>query len=1452
MKKLYIIVTLCLLVTVTTAQVIRPFTVRYNNPSVRGNIVYVSNSIISTNGVGSGTPGTGEVAPAGTSRNNLGATIHIDTDGAGTAATTLVAYGSNWYFHDTVTTTVISSGRLNNWTLPAYDHSWWRSGNAVIYYNDAGTTAANNPGNATFPTTYFRKTVNIPTVSTYMDYTITIRRDDAALIYINGTLVYADASLVAPITYQRHATPATNIEGANEYVAIQVPATVFVNGNNTIAVEVHNQANTSTANIRDMLFDFQLLGNNFNTTYNSSTADLSIPSCSQVLFAGLYWGADQGIYGSDSSWFYSEAHKTVKLKLPGGNYQLVNSQVSNRHSLAWSTAGFNHTGYLCFADITSLINSSSPNGTYGVANVVAPVGINNGCGGWTIVIVYANSTLQPRNLTVFDGSVIINLGDPAVDVGISGFLTPPSGPVSCEIGTVVYDGDRTSSDSFAFKQNGAASFYNLANTTITGNNLHDAWNSKIWYKGTHVATRNPAFQNTLGYDATIFDLPNTGNTQLSNNQTAATIRFASPSENYFVHVVTTSISQYNPTFNFSKSATDLNGGSLAPGDILQYRIDYQNNGNDASTLTTIFDNIPAGTTYRPGTLRINGVLKSDGMTNDEAEFDATNNRVVFRLGTGANGTTGGELAAGAAGYVTFDVYTPSSCQVYSCGPINISNQARISYTGKLSLSSLYDSSGVIVSGCNNLGPVLNSVSGACSSHGDTLLVNICPVLTTTIPVSAYGGYRFYTAQPFIDANAFDPSEAITYSRLIYAFYDGPGACDDTININVVITSCPDIDDDNDGIPDYVEINNALALGDHDADGRLNWNDPQYPSFTDLNTDAFNDNFDPSADSDNDGIPNFRDSNFAGFVDSNADGVNDNMDKDLDGIPNHLDLDSDNDGIPDVVEGFGVDANGDGRIDNYSDTDNDGFSQNVDANSTGVTNSNLGLGNLDTDSDGIPNYLDKDSDNDGIPDVIEVYGTDADNSGRIDSYSDGDGDGLSDAIDGDVGNDGVTENSAACLLLTGSDGNSDGRTDSWPNKNMESDNRPNPYDLDSDGDGITDVKEALFTDANWNGQVDGAVNSDGWNTTIAAQGSLGLPNTDGVGRTNPYDIDADDDGIPDNVEGMTTLTYLLPGTTDTDNDGILNTYDSFVGFGGDGIHPCDIDGDSTPDYLDSDTDSDGLIDRIEGNDLNFNGSPDDNVTLTGVDTDGDGLDDRFDANNSSVEATSAYMGNGGSTTGDATPGSITTVQHTWIANSMGCNNERDWRCIFYILNCKAISFNAALHNQTVNLNWTVLCDQPVDHFIIQRSIDRVAFTDILSTTATNIINVPESYTALDDITGITNEMIYYRLVSVSARGVRSTSQVIAVRNKQGQADDVQVLPNPVRDHLQLFITSATATNAEISVFDAAGKLMMRARQRLLPGINSLSYAEVSTMSPGVYFLRVNMGEKITVKRFSIVN
>lgn len=1446
MKKIIQVFLVFLLLSCTAvSQIIRPFASRYYNASVRGNIVYVSNSIISTSGVGSGTPGTGEVPPTGNSRDNNGQGINIDVDNP--APSVKLPFGSVWDYH-AVNAAPPNDGSGNNWKLSAYALTAnWNVGASPVngpgkYGYSSGQTTCLPSGLTPICTPaagnkytayYFRNSVSFTgaEIASLLNVQLNVQRNDGIVIYINGVERAAN-NMPAGRTYATLAS-ANITPGAAENVTFNLSPAFFTAGVNTIAVEVHLRATNSV----DMSFDMEVVESNNGGTFNSSTADLALASCSEVLFAGLYWGADQGSTGTDSAWV-TAGFNTIKLKIPGaGNYTTLTSTQTDRHSAAYSP-GLPHTGYLCFKDITSLINASNANGTYTVADVVGPIGITNSCGGWTIVIAYSNPSLLPRNLTVFDGSVIINGGDPAVDVSINGFLTPPSGPVSCELGSVVYDGDRGSTDSFAFKQNGAPVFYNLANTSVPLNGAADAWNSKISYKGLVTTNRNPAFQNTLGYDAAIFDLPNTANAQLSNNQTAATVRFASPSENYFVHVLTTSISQYNPTFLFDKTATDINGGLLLPGDSIRYQINYSNVGNDSSTSTIIYDNIPLGSTFLPSSIRINGVAKSDAAGDDQAEFDFTNNRVVLRVGVGANASSGGNIGPGVSGNISFNVVTATSCDILSCSG-SLRNEARISYNGKRSGSILYDSSGVNNSGCIIKGPVINPVAGNCFSPKDTLLVVRCPILSVNIPYLLYGGYSFYSAMPFIPANIYNPFTPVTNSGVYWAYFNGGVGCSDTARIQIIITPCPDIDDDDDGIPDYVEFNNPLALGDHNSNGILNWNDPAYPGFIDLNSDGYNDNFDWGADSDNDGIPNFQDTDFwTGWFDINADGVNDLSDKDLDGLPNQYDRDSDNDGIPDVVESYGVDTNGDGIIDNFVDTDNDGFSQNVDANNTGVNNSGLGLGPQDFDGDGIPNYLDLDSDNDGIPDLVEAGGVDSNNNGMVDGFTDGNG-------------DGITDNyfMATAILITGADvAPVNGRADDYPNKNKDRDFRPNAYDLDSDGDGIADVIEAGFPDADYNGIVDGPIGANGWSTAISSLGSLGLRFTDADPYPDYLDIDSDDDGIPDNIEGQTTAGYLLPGTIDTDGDGIVNTYDNLpAAFGGSGIMVYDHDGDSTPDYRDLDTDADGQPDIVEGNDFNLNGLADDNVTLTGLDTDGDGLDNRFDSLNSvtNIKGTSYRMGNGGSFTGDAAPGSRTTVQRkfTW-------QPDRDWRFSGIVLPVQFLSFTGNHQNNTVLLNWTIIADKEVDRFDVERSTDNSSYLKTLTVQQPVSLFVHQHFSAVDDITGISQEIIYYRLKVIGKAGEIRYSNALVVR-KSVSKKPFTVAPNPAKDKVQVKFYVEKDTEITIRIVDNTGKIVLLKTQPVTKGYNDITVNDLHRFNKATYNIQLILNNEIFTEKLVLI-
>jgi hypothetical protein len=629
-----------------------------------------------------------------------------------------------------------------------------------------------------------------------------------------------------------------------------------------------------------------------------------------------------------------------------------------------------------------------------------------------------------------------------------------------------------------------------------------------------------------------------------------------------------------------------------------------------------------------------------------------------------------------------------------------------------------------------------------------------------------------------------------------------GDCGNTACTPITVTINCDIDDDDDGIPDLVENSGTDIEGDDDFDGTVNWRDPDMP----------------------------------GYVDSNGDNVDDRYDNDLDGIVNQYDRDSDNDGVPDVVEAYGVDADGNGVIDNYTDTDADGFSQNVDGNNSGHLISGSGLALPDLDGDGIPNYFDLDSDNDGIPDIIEAGGTDADNNALVDgAFTDTDGDGLLDALDGSIGG-------STPLLRTGTDTNSDGRADSYPNKNFDGDRRSNPYDPDSDGDGIADVIEAGFPDANLDGYVDAPYNARGWATSIAGRVSLGLRNTEGLGNPDYLDIDADGDGIPDNVEGQTTNGYTFPAYADTDGDGLDNAYDNRpLAFGGSGIFVIDTDLDSTPDYRDLDTDGDGLADIVEGNDFNLNRLPDDLVTPTGLDTDGDGLDNRFDSSSATIKGTSYRMGTGGSFTGDAAPGTRSPVQMSYVIQT-----DRDWRYVGYVLPVQFLNFTGTIQGNNVPLNWSIITPKEIDHFEIERSTDNTVYNKVGINNQPVKLNEQQGFTHTDDITGISNEILYYRLKVVGKTGEVKYSNVLVLRRTRSNTT-IAIMPNPAHNYLNIRIYAEKDADMDIRIIDNIGRVVLRQRTKVLKGNNSLQLNGLEKFSNGFYSLQlVNNNELITEK------
>jgi len=205
--------------------------------------------------------------------------------------------------------------------------------------------------------------------------------------------------------------------------------------------------------------------------------------------------------------------------------------------------------------------------------------------------------------------------------------------------------------------------------------------------------------------------------------------------------------------------------------------------------------------------------------------------------------------------------------------------------------------------------------------------------------------------------------------------------------------------------------------------------------------------------------------------------------------------------------------------------------------------------LDTDSDGTPDYRDLDSDEDGVLDAVEGQRPgeepfDSDGDGTYDFRDlDSDANGVPDAIEG--------------------------------GEDLDEDRRPNSADNDDDGDELVDIVEL--------------------------DGQLSPPrDLDGDGLFDFQDPDTDGDWVSDREESITDTDHDgTPDRLDPDSDGDGVSDADEVGDRDLATRAIDTDLDGIADFRDADSDADGISDRLE----QVHGT-----SRVRGDTDGDGVSD----------------------------------------------------------------------------------------------------------------------------------------------------------------------------------------------------------------------------------------------------
>lgn len=229
-----------------------------------------------------------------------------------------------------------------NWTEIAYDNTSWANGKGTLGYGDPVNTLISfgpDSGNK-YITYYFSKDIEVDLANTSEFVEFGLKRDDGAIVYVNGVEVFRDNMPVEPTDYLTHSS--TIIDGINEniYFTQKLPKSIFTNGINRISVEIHNRDGQSS----DLRFDM----------YIKDYEDLSV-DCAEEHIACFTSIVPTG---QTPIMIIPQEHNFQQILKQGDAYTIGGGTVPGNHDFTGyiANAGSSELGYL------SVNHENSPGG----------------------------------------------------------------------------------------------------------------------------------------------------------------------------------------------------------------------------------------------------------------------------------------------------------------------------------------------------------------------------------------------------------------------------------------------------------------------------------------------------------------------------------------------------------------------------------------------------------------------------------------------------------------------------------------------------------------------------------------------------------------------------------------------------------------------------------------------------------------------------------------------------------------------------------------------------------------------------------------------------------------------------------------------------------------------------------------------------------------------------------
>ncbi len=283
------------------------------------------------------------------------------------------------------------------------------------------------------------------------------------------------------------------------------------------------------------------------STFNSSSANLTIPKGVSIRYAALYWTAtyptEKGTKVAKGNRYIYKANgepvndiQEIQLKIPGKEYISIRGDLIYDGERGTVKEVTSSRPYTCYKDVTDLIKDNQTiNGTYTIANIASTQGYISGgsAAGWMLYIIYENDQDPLQYITTYNGFNYIN--KKGVDINFGNFKAPEKTETKTALTLSALEGDSTlKKDQIAIYYPEEQKYVTLDNGVRASDNF---FNSSITIDNTYYTDRIPNSKNTLGFDIAKITVPNEINTSIATNNNGFKLQFKTRADRYYIYFV---------------------------------------------------------------------------------------------------------------------------------------------------------------------------------------------------------------------------------------------------------------------------------------------------------------------------------------------------------------------------------------------------------------------------------------------------------------------------------------------------------------------------------------------------------------------------------------------------------------------------------------------------------------------------------------------------------------------------------------------------------------------------------------------------------------------------------------------------------------------------------------------------------------------------------------------------